>query len=109
MLAHGRVWPKGERAADFREPLAGDVPVRAISGEFAPVTPPRYGDAVVDHLSNGRHLVLPGQGHSVLGIGCMPKLYAQFVESADATALDADCLQRLKTTPPFAGTYGWGP
>ena len=109
MLAQCAVWPKGERAADFREPLAGDVPVLAISGEFDPVTPPRYGDAVIAHLRNGRHLVLPGQGHSVLGIGCMPKLYAQFVESADATALDADCLQRLKPTPPFAGTYGWEP
>lgn len=109
MLAQCAVWPKGERAADFREPLAGDVPVLAISGEFDPVTPPRYGDAVIAHLRNGRHLVLPGQGHSVLGIGCMPKLYAQFVESADATTLDADCLQRLKPTPPFAGTYGWEP
>jgi pimeloyl-ACP methyl ester carboxylesterase len=103
------VWPKGKRPADFRAPLTGDVPVLAISGEFDPVTPPRYGDEVVEHLPNGRHLVLPGQGHSVLGVGCMPKLFAQFIETADARALDAECLQRLKPTPPFAGTYGWEP
>jgi pimeloyl-ACP methyl ester carboxylesterase len=103
------VWPRGERPADFREPLTGDVPVLAISGEFDPVTPPRYGEEVVGHLDNARHLVLPGQGHSVLGLGCMPKLFAQFVESADARALDAACLQRLQATPPFAGTYGWEP
>jgi hypothetical protein len=53
--------------------------------------------------------VLPGQGHSVLGAGCMPKLLAQFVETADAAALDADCLARLQPTPPFAGAYGWEP
>lgn len=103
------VWPRGRRPADFRAPLAGDVPVLALSGEFDPVTPPRYGDEVVKPLRNGRHLVLPGQGHSVLGIGCMPKLFAQFIESADAARLDAGCLARLKPTPPFAGAYGWEP
>jgi len=108
-MAQCEVWPRGERAADFRAPLATDVPLLAISGEFDPVTPPRYGDAVVEHLRNGRHLVLPGQGHSVLGTGCMPKLLAQFVESADAAALDAGCLARLQPTPPFAGAYGWEP
>jgi len=103
------VWPKGQRAANFRTPLSGDVPVLAISGEFDPVTPSRYGDEVVKTLPNGRHLVLPGQGHSVLGIGCMPKLFAQFIESTDARALDASCLERLSAQPPFAGNYGWEP
>jgi hypothetical protein len=102
-------WPKGARPADFRKPLSGNVPVLAISGEFDPVTPPRYGDEVVKTLPNGRHLVLPGQGHSVLATGCMPKLFAQFVEKADAKALDAGCLKRLKASPPFAGYYGWEP
>ena len=103
------VWPKGKRDPAFRKPLAGKVPVLAISGEFDPVTPPRYGDEVVKTLPNGRHLVLPGQGHSVLTTGCMPKLFAQFVETADAKKLDANCLKRLKPTPPFAGNYGWEP
>lgn len=102
-------WPKGTRPAQFRTPLSGQVPVLAISGQYDPVTPPRYGDAVVKTLPNGRHLVLPGQGHSVLTTGCMPKLFAQFVESADAKSLDATCLDRLKPTPPFAGYYGWEP
>jgi pimeloyl-ACP methyl ester carboxylesterase len=109
MRAQCEVWPKGQRAADFRVPLSGDIPVLAISGEFDPVTPPRYGDEVVEPLPNGRHLVLPGQGHSVLGVGCMPKLFAQFVEKADAKSLQAECLKRLSATPPFAGHYGWEP
>lgn len=107
--AQCEVWPRGERPDDFREPLAGEVPVLALSGEFDPVTPPRYGEAVIAHLPEGRHLVLPGQGHSVLAIGCTPKLFAQFVESADAKSLDTQCLQRLQPTPPFAGYYGWEP
>ena len=109
MRAQCEVWPKGSRSQDFRAPLGGDLPVLAISGEYDPVTPPRYGDAVVESLPNARHLVLPGQGHSVLGIGCMPKLFAQFIETADAATLDAGCLDRLSAQPPFAGLYGWEP
>jgi pimeloyl-ACP methyl ester carboxylesterase len=107
--AQCEVWPKGKRDPNFRTPLRGDLPLLAISGELDPVTPPRYGDEVVKTLPKGRHLVLPGQGHSVLTTGCMPKLFAQFVETADAKGLDAECLKRLKPTPPFAGNYGWEP
>jgi pimeloyl-ACP methyl ester carboxylesterase len=103
------IWPKGKRDPNFRKPLSGNLPVLAISGEFDPVTPPRYGDEVVKSLPNGRHLVLPGQGHSVLTIGCMPKLFARFLETADAKNLDAACLKRLRPSPPFAGNYGWEP
>jgi pimeloyl-ACP methyl ester carboxylesterase len=109
LAAQCQAWPTGTRSADFRTPLSGEVPVLAISGEFDPVTPARYGDQVVEKLPNGRHLVLPGQGHSVLGVGCMPKLFAQFMESADAAALDAACLQRLTAQPPFTGNHGWEP
>ncbi len=109
MQAQCAVWPKGTRPADFRAPLSGAVAVLAISGELDPVTPPRYGDEVIKSLPNGRHLILPGQGHNVIGVGCMPKLFAQFIESAAPATLDAACLQRLTPTPPFAGNYGWEP
>ncbi|GGJ95541.1 alpha/beta fold hydrolase [Luteimonas terricola] len=102
-------WPTAPRADGFRDPLAGDLPVLAISGEFDPVTPPHYGDEVVAHLARGRHLVASGQGHNVIGTGCMPKLFAQFVERADAQDIDATCLDRLAPAPPFAGYYGWEP
>lgn len=103
------LWPRGERPADFRKPLAGELPVLLISGEYDPVTPPRYGDQIVAQLPRGRHLVLRGQGHSLLGAGCMPKLAAQFIEDADALALDASCLDRLAAPPPFSGLHGWEP
>lgn len=109
LLAQCEAWPKGKRDPNFRKPLSGDVPVLAVSGEFDPVTPSRYGDEVVKTLPKGRHLILPGQGHSVLTVGCMPKLFARFLETADAKSLDAACLKRLKPNPPFAGNYGWEP
>ena len=103
------VWPKGPVSVDFTEPLTLDVPVLLLSGEFDPVTPPRYGDEVAKSLPNGRHLVLRGQGHNVIGAGCMPKLFAQFLQTTDADALDASCLDDLAYVPPFTSFNGWEP
>jgi pimeloyl-ACP methyl ester carboxylesterase len=108
-LAQCAEWPRGQRRDNFRAPLTGDVPVLAISGEFDPVTPPRYGDTAIAQLNKARHLVLKGQGHTVIGSGCMPTLFAQFIESADASALDAGCLDRLAPLPPASGLHGWEP
>jgi pimeloyl-ACP methyl ester carboxylesterase len=103
------VWPIGERPADFFEPLQSDLPTLLLSGELDPVTPPRYGDEVLAGLSNARHLILPGQGHNVLPVGCTPRLVARFVEKLDPQALEADCLDTLPRLTPFAGFYGWEP
>lgn len=103
------VWPRGTRAKDFRIPLTGDLPVLLLSGELDPVTPPRYGERVLAGLANARHLVLTGQGHNVIGIGCMPKLLVQFIDTADPAALNASCLDSLRAPPPFVAFYGWEP
>jgi len=103
------IWPHGQRPADFRQPLTGNVPVLLLSGEFDPVTPPRYGDEVLKSLPNARHLVVRGQGHNVLPVGCMPKLFARFLDTTDAKALDAACLAKVPYAQPFSGFYGWDP
>jgi pimeloyl-ACP methyl ester carboxylesterase len=108
-LAQCAVWPKGAVPEDFHAPLRSEAPVLLLSGEFDPVTPPRYGEQVLAGLTRGRHLVLRGQGHNVIGVGCTPKLVARFVDTADAKALDAACLDKLAYAPPFAGFYGWEP
>jgi pimeloyl-ACP methyl ester carboxylesterase len=108
-LAQCAVWPRGEMPADFHAPIASDAPVLLLSGEFDPVTPPRYGEQVAKGLSRSRHLVLKGQGHNVIGVGCTPKLVARFIDTVDAGALDATCLDRLAYAAPFTGFNGWDP
>jgi pimeloyl-ACP methyl ester carboxylesterase len=103
------IWPKGAVPADFRRPLASEVPALVLEGEFDPVTPPRYGEEVVKTLPNGRLFVLRGQGHNVIGAGCMPKLVAQFLQTADAGSLDAKCLDNLAYVQPFTSFNGWEP
>ena len=102
-------WPKGRMPADFHKPLATAVPALVLEGEFDPVTPPRYGEEVVKTLPNGRLFTLRGQGHNVIGAGCMPKLFTQFIEKADAKALDGACLAKLNYVPPFTSFNGWEP
>jgi pimeloyl-ACP methyl ester carboxylesterase len=109
LLAQCAVWPKGERPADFHQPLASPVPALLISGELDPVTPPSYADRVAKTLPNGRALTLRGQGHNVIGAGCMPKLLAQLIDGANAKALDSKCLDKLAYTPPFTDFNGWDP
>jgi len=109
LLAQCEVWPRGRRPADFNEAVTSDRPVLLLSGELDPVTPPRYGEAVVRHLANGRHLVARGQGHNAMASGCAPRLMASFIGEGSARALDASCLDRLAAPPPFLGAYGWGP
>lgn len=103
------VWPRGRMPENFHAPLRSAVPILLLSGEFDPVTPPRYGDAVLSGLSQARHLVLSGQGHNVIGVGCTPRLAARFIDTADAAALDADCLDHLRAPAPFTGFHGWDP
>ena len=104
-----QVWPKGQVPADFHHALASPVPALLMEGEFDPVTPPRYGQEVVKTLPNGRLFVLKGQGHNVIGAGCMPKLFAQFIEKADAKALDGRCLDTLGYAYPFTNFNGAEP
>jgi pimeloyl-ACP methyl ester carboxylesterase len=103
------VWPRGRMPADFHAPVESDVPALLLSGELDPVTPPRYGELVLRGLPNGRHVVARGQGHNVMSAGCIPRLMAGFLETADARSLDTSCVERLIETPPFTGGYGWEP
>ncbi|WP_368562965.1 alpha/beta hydrolase [Pseudoxanthomonas sp. UTMC 1351] len=109
LKAQCAAWPTGTRPADFHTPLKSDVPALLLSGEFDPVTPPRYGIQVERHLRNGLHLVLKGQGHGSFGTGCVPKLLGRFIESADVKALDSKCLASLDYVPPFTSFNGWEP
>jgi len=103
------VWPKGFRPAQFHQPFRSQLPVLILAGEYDPVTPPAYGMEMLATLGHARLLLARGQGHGVIGAGCMPKLIDQFVQSLNPTALDATCLSALGDTPPFINYNGAAP
>ncbi len=109
LRAQCEAWPRGRRPDDFHEALKSDVPSLLLSGEYDPVTPPRYGDQVLKGLSRARHLVAPGQGHNVIGRGCLPRLVARFVDRLETADLDAGCIAEMGPTPFFLDYNGASP
>jgi pimeloyl-ACP methyl ester carboxylesterase len=103
------VWPKGTRPADFHQPLKTGKPVLLLAGQYDPVTPPRYAEEVAKGLPKARVLVLKGQAHAVMAVGCTPQLVQHFVEKLDPKTLDASCLDRLQATPIFIDFNGATP
>ncbi len=103
------IWPHGTRPADFHAALKTTTPVLILEGELDPVTPPRYGKQVLEGLSDGRLLVAKGQGHNVIGRGCIPKLVADFVDKLDPKELDATCVDDLGPTPAYIDFNGSSP
>jgi pimeloyl-ACP methyl ester carboxylesterase len=103
------VWPHGAMPADFRTPLKSDKPILVLEGELDPVTPPRYGEQVMKGLSNAKLIVAKGQGHNVIGRGCLPKLVNEFVEKLDPKTLDAKCAEALGPIPALVDFNGASP
>ena len=103
------VWPRGARPDDFHAPLKSDKPILVLEGEFDPVTPPRYGEQLLKGLTNARLLVAKGQGHNVIGRGCIPRLVADFVDRLAPKDLDTHCADVLGPTPAFIDFNGAAP
>ncbi len=97
-------WPRGELPANYHDAVATDHPTLVLSGQYDPVTPPRWGALAAQHLPNARHIVVPGVGHGTTSYGCVPKLIAEFIDAASADSLDAECVQTLRR-PPFFTSY----
>jgi pimeloyl-ACP methyl ester carboxylesterase len=99
MRAICALWPRGPVDQDFSAPLRSDIATLILSGAHDPVTPPRYGDQVLNGLGAAEHLVLAGQGHGQLVIGCVPRLMAQFIEAGSTKALDTQCIRSVAPAP----------
>ena len=106
LAAMCNLWPEGVRDDDMHEPLHAEQPVLVLSGEWDPITPPRYGDAVSATLPNSTHLVIPGQGHGVISRGCVPQILAKFIDEGTTATVEADCIERLGASPFFIDLMG---
>jgi len=109
MAALCAVWPKTPLPADFYHPLSSNVPAFVLSGQFDPITPPRYGEQIAATLLHAQHVTLPGQGHAVLNSGCVSKLLARFIETAAIDHVNTACLNQLQAPKPFTHFNGWEP
>jgi pimeloyl-ACP methyl ester carboxylesterase len=93
------VWPGRKVAADFRVPLATDIPVLAISGNLDPVTPPRWAEHALVDMTRAWHLVVPVGSHSERS-PCVVGILRQFLERGTVDRVDTACLGDARR-PPF--------
>jgi len=94
-------WVRGTVPEGYHEPLSTTVPTLIFSGRRDPVTSPRWGDEVVAHLPNGRHIVFPEGGHGVSATPCGLRLISQFLSGTAPRDLDLACTSEPASRTPF--------
>jgi pimeloyl-ACP methyl ester carboxylesterase len=104
-----KLWPHGAVDADLHSALHSGVPSLLLSGEADPVTPPAGAERLAQGLERHRHLILAGEGHGQVATGCVPKLMAEFLDSAQPQTLDAACLDQHHPAPFFVNLTGPAP
>ena len=102
-------WPHGAVDSNLRTLLSSGIPMLLLSGSDDPVTPPQYASRAATHLTNSRHIVVPGMGHGQLALPCMDRVMAAFVRDAAPRTLDTSCLQAVRPAPFFISAAGPAP
>jgi pimeloyl-ACP methyl ester carboxylesterase len=76
-------------------PVASDIPTLVLAGEYDPITPPEWGQAVADTLSRRFFYVFPGVGHGVATANdCSQGVLHSFVNDP-AVEPDTSCVGGL--------------
>jgi pimeloyl-ACP methyl ester carboxylesterase len=96
--------PQGVVPADDAQPVHSDIPTLLLVGGADPQDPPALLGMSRQVLSNSRLVVMPGQGHTVGHLGCMPGIVDAFVRAGSVVGLDASCIDAGDNPlPAFAG------
>jgi pimeloyl-ACP methyl ester carboxylesterase len=100
------LWPHGTVPIGLREPVTSDVPTLLLSGALDPVTPPSWAEEAARTLRHARHFVVPGAGHGVSVIGCVPRLLDRFLKDGQLEGVDPGCLAAERRPPFVVGLSG---
>jgi pimeloyl-ACP methyl ester carboxylesterase len=88
-------WPRGEVSPEYYRPAKSEVPVLVLSGEIDPATPPEYGKAASQYLSNSRQILLRRTPHNYQ-LDCATHLTADFIAKGSAKDLDTTCADHIR-------------
>ena len=94
------VWPKPDLTVEDWSRVSSPVPTLVLVGGADPKDPIGNIAGITIAMPNARVVVVPGQGHGVAFLGCMPYVIDQFLAQPQAGSLDTSCV-RLISTPPF--------
>jgi pimeloyl-ACP methyl ester carboxylesterase len=102
-------WPRGKVDDSFYEPVTSAIPTLVMSGEVDPVTPPTWGEQVAATLSNSKHVVIRGTGHTAGGTGCGQRIMREFIQEGSAAGLDTSCIDKIRRPAFFLSPAGPDP
>lgn len=102
-------WPRGKVDASFYDPVKSAVPALVMSGEIDPVTPPTWGEQTAATLSNSKHVVMPGTGHTAGSTGCGQRIIKDFIDKGSVANLDTSCVSKVKRPAFFLSPAGPDP
>lgn len=96
--------PAGVVPTNDGSAVRSDVAVLLLNGGADPQDPPQNVVDAPKDLPNSLSVVVPGHGHTVGHLGCMPSIVSAFVEAGTATGLDTACVATGVPLPPFVTT-----
>jgi pimeloyl-ACP methyl ester carboxylesterase len=99
-----RVMPPGVVPANDAEPVRSTVPVLLVVGDADPQDPPANIADAPEELPNSLTVIVPGMGHTVGHLGCMPSIIDAFIEAGTTEGLDVSCVAGGVPPPPFRTT-----
>ena len=102
-------WPRGHVDESFYEPVKSAIPTLVLSGEADPVTPPSWGEQVAATLSNSKHVIIGGTGHTAGGTGCGQRIMREFIEEGSPANLDTSCVDKVRRPAFFLSPAGPDP
>ena len=102
-------WPRGKVDDTFYEPVQSAIPSLVLSGEDDPVTPPTWGEQVASTLSNSKHVIIPGTGHTAGSTGCGQRIMREFIEEGSPASLDTSCVDKVRRPAFFLSPAGPDP
>jgi pimeloyl-ACP methyl ester carboxylesterase len=95
-------WAVPHLDASVDEPVRSDIPTLLFSGQFDPITPPHFAEAVATYLPHSYAYVFPANGHgaAIPGTVCSNQILLDFLDHPQ-TAPTATCLAEEPATPHF--------
>jgi pimeloyl-ACP methyl ester carboxylesterase len=97
------VWPHHKLDRSVLEPVRSNVPLLIMNGAYDPATALYHAERLVRGFPNGRVIAIPSGGHSTNGLEgiepCYDQIVQQFIRTADARNLDAECMGRVHRGP----------
>ncbi len=89
-------WGAKPAAQVENEPVSSDLPTLVLSGEYDPITPPNYNQAVAKTLSKSFLFEFPGIGHGVSISGACPLGIAKAFLNEPSAAPDSTCIKAMQ-------------